>query len=258
MANVSVIGCGNMGGALVRGLVRAGYEDVTVYDIDEDVLEPVADLGVNTTTDPVEASEADLLFVAVKPAYVGEVVESLDLDADQTLVSVAAGVSRRVVSQHTDATVVRIMPNLAAEWGEMAVAIAGEEINDELRHILDEVGQSVVLEEAQMDTATAVNGSGPAFVFYLIQAMAEAGSERGLEPEQARTLAAQTFKGAAEIVLQSEQDIQELIDAVCSPKGTTIEGMAVLEESDADEALTEAVVAAEERATELATEVAYE
>ena len=105
-----------------------------------------------------------------------------------------------------------------------------------------------------MDVSTAVNGSGPAFVFYLIDAMKEAAVDGGLEPEQAETLAAQTFKGAAETVLRDDRSVDELIDAVCSPKGTTIEGMDVLWDSDADEAVIDAVAAAEERSRELAEE----
>ena len=118
--------------------------------------------------------------------------------------------------------------------------------------LLEEVGEYAEIEETQMDIATALNGSGPAFVFYLIGAMADAGVDSGLDEEQAETLAAQTFKGAAETVLQSEQSIDELIDAVCSPGGTTIEGMEVLWDSDADEAVIDAVAAAEARSRELA------
>jgi pyrroline-5-carboxylate reductase len=137
------------------------------------------------------------------------------------------------------------MPNLAAETGSMAAAVAGEEIPEDVKTLLGEAGVFVEVSEDKMDIATAVNGSGPAFVFYLIQAMR-------LDPEDAETLAAQTFKGAAETVLQSDDSLEDLIDAVCSPKGTTIEGMEVLWDSDADQALTDAVTAAERRSKELA------
>ena len=105
-----------------------------------------------------------------------------------------------------------------------------------------------------MDISTAVNGSGPAFVFYLIDAMKEAGIEGGLDPEQAETLAAQTFKGAAETVLRDDRSVEELIDAVCSPGGTTIEGMDVLWDSDVEAKVIEAVLAAERRSEEIAEE----
>jgi pyrroline-5-carboxylate reductase len=150
---------------------------------------------------------------------------------------------------------VRVMPNLAAETGNMAAAVTETGVSDGVREVLDAVGEFVEVEEALMDVATAVNGSGPAFVFYLIDAMKEAGVQGGLEPEQAETLAAQTFKGAAETVLQDERDVETLIDAVCSPNGTTIEGMDVLWDSDADRAVRAAVGAAERRSRELAAAV---
>jgi len=135
----------------------------------------------------------------------------------------------------------------------MAAAATGD-ITDEVRELLDDVGEFAEIEESQMDIATAVNGSGPAFVFYLIEAMTEAGVAGGLDHEEAQVLSAQTFKGAAETVLQDDRSADELIDAVCSPNGTTIEGMEVLWDSDADRAMTDAVAAAERRSKELAAD----
>ncbi len=258
MVDVSVIGCGNMGRALVRGLTIAGYQNVTVCDVDPGALDAISALDVETTTEPAEATDADVVFLAVKPGLVVPVLENLELSAAQTVVSIAAGVPTSLVAHHTDATVVRVMPNLAAEWGSMAAAITGETIDEELLTMLNDVGAVVELDESQMDTATAVNGSGPAFVFYLIKAVVDAGIEQGLDPADARVLAAQTFKGAAETVLHADASLDELIDAVCSPKGTTIEGMAVLEESNVDAVLAKAVEAAEHRATELSMEVVNE
>ena len=257
MVRVSVIGCGNMGGALVHGLVQAGHRDIVVCDVDPSALDRVSTLGVTTSTDPGDASEAEFVFVVVKPAIVSTVVEQLGLTADQTLISIAAGVPTDYIEQFTDAKVVRLMPNLAAETGTAAAAVTGA-VSEDLLTLLGSIGVVVEVEEEHMDTATAVNGSGPAFVFYLIQAMAEAGVESGLDADDARVLAAQTFKGAAETILHSEASIQELIDAVCSPKGTTIEGMAVLRESQIDETIEAAVMAAERRASELAVEVGHE
>jgi pyrroline-5-carboxylate reductase len=134
----------------------------------------------------------------------------------------------------------------------MAAAATTEGLTDEVRELLDAVGEFVEVDEALMDVSTAVNGSGPAFVFYLIDAMKRAGIDGGLDADQAETLAAQTFKGAAETVLRDERSVDELVDAVCSPNGTTIEGMEVLWDSDADRAVADAVAAAEERSRELA------
>ncbi|SHL02813.1 pyrroline-5-carboxylate reductase [Haladaptatus paucihalophilus] len=252
MVQASVIGCGNMGGALVRGLSRTGNHSVVAYDVDPDALDAVSGHCSETTTDIAVATEPEIVFVAVKPDLVADVVTELDLSPEQTLLSIAAGVPTTALEARTDATVVRLMPNLAAESGTMAAAVAGAEISDDVASLLEDLGVFVEIDEAQMDVATAVNGSGPAFVFYLLNAMKWAGVESGLRPEDATVLAAQTFKGAAETVLQSDESIEELIDAVCSPKGTTIAGMEVLRDSSVEATIGEAVAAAENRSKELA------
>jgi pyrroline-5-carboxylate reductase len=252
MTHVSVIGAGNMGGAFVKGLARTGDYEVTAIDLDAEALEAVAEYATETTSDITTARDAEVVVLAVKPKSVGAVLSDLDLRPGQTVVTIAAGVPRAFVSDRTDASVVRIMPNLAAETGDMAAAATEEGIDEDVRGMLDAVGEFVEVEEDLMDVSTAVNGSGPAFVFYLIDAMKQAGIDGGLDPEQAETLSAQTFKGAAETVLRDDRTVDELIDAVCSPNGTTIEGMEVLWDSDADRAVVDAVAAAQQRSRELA------
>jgi len=146
------------------------------------------------------------------------------------------------------------MPNLAAETGDMAAGVAWDEPDTDIRQLLDDLGVAVEVDEDLMDAATALNGSGPAFVFYVLKAMKQAGVEEGLSAADAEVLAAQTFKGAAETVLHSDRSVDELIDAVCSPKGTTIEGMKVLRESNVETVVGEALFAASDRARELAEE----
>jgi len=250
MVKVSIVGCGHLGSALIEGLTRADGHEIVAYD---HTPEPFSTLppSVETTTDPADAAAAPVVILAVKPGDVVDAVSTLALDADQTLLSAAAGVPTETIAAHTDATVVRFMPNLAAATNTMAAAVSGE-VSADVGTILDDLGEFVEIDEQQMHTATALNGSGPAFVFYVIQALADAGTDAGLAPTAARTLAAQTVKGAAETVLRSEESLDELIDAVCSPNGTTIEGMDVLWESDVDETLASALLAAEERSRELA------
>lgn len=252
MTRVSVIGCGNMGGAFLKGLARSGAHHLTAIDPDPDARESVAASASETTADTAAAKRSDVVVLAVKPDLVEVVLGDLDLSADQTLITLAAGVSRAFVAARTDASVVRVMPNLAAETGDMAAAATAAGLTDEVRGLLDELGEFTEIDEGLMDISTAVNGSGPAFAFYLIGAVKKAGIDGGLDPEAAETLAAQTFKGAAETVLRDDRSVDELIDAVCSPKGTTIEGMEVLWDSDADEAVASAVGAAERRSRELA------
>jgi pyrroline-5-carboxylate reductase len=135
----------------------------------------------------------------------------------------------------------------------MAAAVTPN-ATDEVRALLDAVGEFVEIDESLFDVATAVNGSGPAFVFYLIDAMKQAGIDGGLDPEDAEVLAAQTFRGAAETVLRDDRSVEELIDAVCSPNGTTIEGMELLWDSNVQAEFGAAVGAAERRSEELAAE----
>ena len=241
-----------MGAAIVKGLARAGTHEVRAADPDTDALAAVEADAAATSTDAADVTDTDIVFVAVKPHLVGDVVDSLALSSDQTLVTIAAGVPRSFVQARTDATVVRIMPNLAAETGDMAAAVAWDAYDESLAAVLDDLGSFVEIDEDLMDVATALNGSGPAFVFYLLKAMKEGAIAEGLNDEQAETLAVQTFVGAAETVRHDERSLEELIDAVCSPNGTTIEGMEVLWDSDADAAVADAVAAAEERSRELA------
>ena len=256
MTHLSVVGCGNMGGALLEGLAESGDHTLVGCDVDPDARASVADY-CETTDDLAVAAEADYVVLAVKPDSVGDLLPALDLGGDQTLISIAAGVSTDHLADLTDADIVRLMPNLNAETRNMAAAVTGA-VDDTVRALLEEVGEYAEIEETQMDIATAVNGSGPAFVFYLIGAMADAGVDSGLDDAQAETLAAQTFKGAAETVLNSEQSIDDLIDAVCSPGGTTIEGMELLWDSDVEADVATAVHAAEDRSREMAAEFADE
>jgi pyrroline-5-carboxylate reductase len=251
MTDVSVIGCGHMGSALVRGLARAGSHRVTACDLDTTALEAVESYCSRTTTDVAEAADADVVFVAVKPKAIAAVLDDLDLPASTTLVTIAAGVPRSFVQSHTDATVVRVMPNLAAETGEMAAAVAWDEVDEDVAVLLDDLGEWVEIDEEEMDVATALNGSGPAFVYYLVGAMRDAAVAEGLDPAAAETLAAQTFKGAAETIIRSDESIEDLIDAVCSEGGTTIEGMEVLWDGDVESVMEATLGAAAERSREL-------
>jgi pyrroline-5-carboxylate reductase len=254
MDEVSVIGCGNMGRSLITGLARDGGFHVTGYDIDPEALAAVEGM-CHPTDDLTVAATAPTVVLAVKPTIVPIVLGELELGATQTLMTIAAGVERAYVQAHTPATVVRVMPNLAAEYGEMAAAVSWDAPDAGVQAILEAVGSYVEIDEALMDVATALNGSGPAFVYYLIEAMAARASAAGMDPTDARVLATQTFKGAASTVAAADAPIESLIDAVCSPQGTTIEGMAVLRESTVAAELGDALDAAARRSAELAAEV---
>ncbi|ERG91185.1 MAG: pyrroline-5-carboxylate reductase [Haloquadratum walsbyi J07HQW1] len=258
MITVSVIGCGHMGSALLEGLTAAGGYRTIGYDVDPAVLDDVESYCDHTTTDIDAITDADIVALTVKPDIVPTVLAEIDLHAEQTLMTAAAGVERSFVSNQTDATVVRLMPNLAASLREMAAAVAWDEPDPHVETMLSDLGSYVVIDETQMNVATALNGSGPAFVYYLIQAMQMRAVEEGLDKSDAQTLAIQTFIGAAEMVRAADESIDSLIDAVCSPNGTTIEGMNVLFDSNVDTEIGDALTAATERSAELAAEVDHE
>lgn len=261
MIKVCVVGCGNLGSAIIKGLYSTN-SDYRIIGCDKDIekLEKIDEFCHGTTDNIKEATKnVDIVVVAVKPKHIDEVLDELDLSSDQSLVSVVAAVPTDFIKQKTNANVVRVMPNLAAEQGEMASAVSfTDKKTKNVINFLEDLGEYVELDEDLMDIATAVNGSGPAFVFYLIKIMKKAGMESGLDKVQAEKLVAQTFKGAAEIVLDSDKNVDELIDAVCSPGGTTIEGMKVLNNSEISETLPSAVNAAEEKSKKISKKVSQD
>lgn len=243
----------------MKGLLERNYE-VVACDKDADALDALPENdSIEKTEDAQKAAlDSDVVVLAVKPNVAGAVLDSFELEDGQVLASFAAAVSLDFLRGKTGdgAKVVRVMPNLAGEYNEMASAVSPpDDVPEEVQQILGALGSFVEIDEELMDIATAVNGSGPAFVFYAMKAMKEAGVEGGLEDEAAQTLVAQTFRGAAAIVQNDERTLDELIDAVCSPGGTTIEGMGVLREADAGRPFADAVTAAERRSEEITEEL---
>lgn len=257
---VGVIGCGNLGKSFVKGLLKTGKfepKNITVTDLEEEKLERIRKFGVKTTTDNEEAArKSSAIFLAVKPDLVGGVLDELELSEDKLLISLAAGVSTNFLRDHTDARIVRVMPNICGSVSKMASAYtlsetASEEDGRFIEDILTRLGGTIEVGEDLMNVVTGLSGSGPAYVFLIIEALKEAGEEAGLSEEEALWLAALTVEGSGKLVLNSNMSLDELVNVVCSPKGTTIEGVKVLEERGIQKALKEAVKAAAERAGEL-------
>lgn len=256
----AIIGCGNLGESFIRGLIKSEAfepEDIIASDLDTDKLEKVGVMGVDITDDNKEAAaESEILFLAVKPNIVGKVLENLGLSNEKLLVSLAAGVSASYLQKHTEARVIRVMPNICGSFAEMASGYtpgenATKEDEELVENILSKMGRTLKVSEDLMDIITGLSGSGPAFVFLIIKALKEAGIEGGLNEEDAKILAAQTVKGSAELVLNSNKNLDKLIDMVCSPKGTTIEGVKVLEDKEVLKSLKKAVKASQKRSEEL-------
>jgi pyrroline-5-carboxylate reductase len=256
---VGIIGAGNMGRALVRGLTKSGMSpsNIMVSDPDERKLQQISELGVLTTTDNSKLAKwADVVILAVKPSTVQEVLTRISPELEEKLlISVAAGVTLATLERLTGARVVRLMPNLCAEVCEMTGCYAlGNRATAEdesvIKALFDKIGCVFRVDESLMSAVTGLSGSGPAFFSRLIQAAAAAGTELGLPPDIAKKLAAQTARGTASMILNGA-DPGELTSRVCTPGGTTERGMKALESGRAPEVLKEAIRAATRRADEL-------
>jgi len=257
------IGAGRMGSALIMGLVDAGVArtDILASDKDMKKLEPLKrDLGIKSTSSNRELVErSDVIFIAVKPAEVGGVLEEIKQSVGEKLViSIAAGVRVADLEKGLGKVrLIRAMPNLPCQVCEGAVAYclgkyAGERDRKIAGELFGKIGVAVELPEDVLDAVTGLSGSGPAFLYLAIDGMARAAEKEGLPREIALKLAAQTAKGAGEMLLKTGIEPRELIEAVRSPKGTTEEGLKALERCGMAKAFEDAVLAATKRARELA------
>jgi len=263
---IAVIGTGRMGAALVCGLVSAGTPPASIraFDKDAERLHAAADsMGITACADAAAAAAAaQVIVIAVKPADVCAVLADIgpSLRDGQTVLSIAAGVTTRALRAALPADcpagVVRAMPNTPCVVGEGMSVIASDSPASAhaiaaAREVLAAAGRVVELPESLLDAATGLSGSGPAYAFVFLQALADGGVAAGLPRAVAVELAAQTLLGAARMVLEGEGHPEQLKDAVMSPAGTTAAGVAALEARAFRAAAIDAVVAAWRRAREL-------
>ena len=261
------IGVGNMGEALVKGLIGSGaakpQEILVSARRPERVEELVRLYGVRGGTNAEVARDADIVVLAVKPQILDQVLRGVahELSRDKLVVSVAAGVPIAAIERRLSPPmrIVRSMPNTPATVGAGATAIAlGEHATPEdlvvAKAIFDSVGLTVQLEEAQLDAVTGLSGSGPAYIFLIIEALADAGVKVGLSRRSALQLAAQTVLGSAKLLIESGQHPGLLKDGVTSPGGTAIAGLHTLEAGGLRNVLMNAVEAATRRSKELGEE----
>ncbi len=260
---IGCIGTGAMGSALMNAVVKkAGAGNVFVSDIDFEKARAFAELSGCTalSSNRETARGASFLFLAVKPQFISPVLDEINgaMDSSTVIVSMAAGVKIEHVRKHLDGhpLIIRIMPNMPAACGCGMIAVAPDpavsaEQTAELRSILSEAGRTEITPESLMDAVTAVSGSGPAFGFVFVEAMADAAVQLGMPRQQAVEYAAQTLKGAAAMVLETGTHPAVLKDSVCSPAGTTIAGVSALEAAGFRSAVIKAVIAAGTRASEM-------
>ncbi len=262
---LAVLGAGNMGEALVRGLLRAGVVEpaqVIVTDPRIDRLEMFRrEYSVESVVSNVLAVQnADIVILAVKPQILDRLVQEIaqPLPSHTLVISIAAGVSMETLAAklRPGTHLVRTMPNTCVIVGAGATGFAaGLEVTDEdlkrVHTIFEAVGYVVQVEESLLDAVTALSGSGPAYVMLIIEALSDAGVRVGLPRYQAQALAAQTVLGSAKLLLETGQHPGVLKDQVTSPGGTAIAGLHTLEEGGLRTTLINAVVAATERSKEL-------
>jgi pyrroline-5-carboxylate reductase len=261
---IGFVGTGNMGEALIRGLLKVGVAEPGQIVGSDPRRERGAELaeryGIRTTQDNIEvARQADILILSVKPQVIERVLDEIgpEIHAHALVISIAAGVPLAAIeSRLPQARVIRTMPNTPAlvGAGATAIAVGGHATEEDLRsaeRIFDSVGMTVTLDEAQMDGVTGLSGSGPAYVFLVIEALADAGVKVGLSRHHAQALAAQTLLGSAKLLIETNEHPGRLKDMVTSPAGTAIAGLHTIEAGGLRTTLMDAVEAATKRSQEL-------
>ncbi len=245
-----------MGGAIARSLVRAGRNDITVFDQQPSARDVLRDQcpELNVVDEPQPCESA---VIAVKPKDVdAAVVQAVDAGARRVL-SIAAGVTLAQLhhSAGSHVSVIRAMPNIGASVGESATAMCWHSATrtqdvDWARDLLSGFGSVVAVNEEQIDAVTGLSGSGPAFVFLMVESMIDAGVAAGLSEDVARTLVFGTFRGAS-AMLSERTDVGQLRRDVTTPGGTTAAGLAALERHAFRSAVAQAVAASAQRSSEL-------
>ncbi len=262
---IGFLGAGNMAEALIRGLIQGGVVDadriVASGPRGDRLAELASQYAIETTGDnAVLVRKSDIVVLAVKPQILERVVREIAgaLQPGALVVSVAAGVDTSTIESHlpSGARVVRAMPNMPALVRAGATAISrGRHATDadvlEAKAIFDAVGLTIVLDESQLDAVTGLSGSGPAYIFLILEALADAGVKVGLSRRNAQRLAAQTVMGSAKLLLDTDEHPGKLKDMVTSPGGTAIAGLHTLEEGGLRTTLINAVETATKRAREL-------
>ena len=253
------IGCGNMATAIVKGIINNSNtdgKDVLVFDTYKPAMDKLnSELGVTVCdTNEGVVNNCDVLFLAVKPNVLGSVLADID-SSKQLIVSIAAGKELAFLEENIGADharIVRVMPNINALVGEAICAycynefVTDEDIKD-VEMLLSCFGKCLHIEESQFSIYSAIGGCAPAFAYMFIDSLARAGVKNGMKKDEALKIAAQTVYGSAKMILENNQHPWKLIDNVCSPGGTTIEGVTSLQADGFENAVHNAVQKAFEK-----------
>jgi len=263
--NISLLGFGNMGQAIVKGLLRKNIfspSQIYIFDPADDKQQDAMKLGVQVLVSAGDLiNKTKTLLIAVKPQMIQSALEPLSsvINKDNLIISIAAGISIRYLKEllkNTELRIVRTMPNTPALVGEGITAISfskecTEQDKSFAQQIFQSVGKTVIVPEEQIDMVTAVSGSGPAYFFYLCECMIEAGKSLGLSEETALALVRQTFYGSGALFISGD-DLPEVLRArVTSKGGTTESALKTMETKNMKSVVIEAIHSAYHRAQEL-------
>lgn len=270
---VAFLGTGSMGSAILNGMIQSGSKGSDVRATTKSVANAeqlslkygvtafATDHQPNANALAVEG--ADIVIVAVKPAYVLEVLDEISsvISKDALVISVAAGVQTKTMEEHLPETVsvIRAMPNTPAliQKGVTGISTGSRVSSAQLEvatELFEAVGKTLVIPEDHIDALSTISGSGPAYVFYLMEEFIKTAKSQGFSQEAAYLMVSETFLGASELLVQTQGDPAELRRAVTSPNGTTMKAVAVLEEGNLHDLFFKATSAALARAKEIAQE----
>jgi pyrroline-5-carboxylate reductase len=262
--SIGFIGAGNMAEAMIRGLLRGkDFAPENIYASGpraERMRELHGAYGIHTSVDNKVPARAQIVVLSVKPQILSRVLDEVGeiIASDALVLSIAAGIPVAAIQARlaSGTRVVRAMPNTPALVDAGATAIAGGEHAREsdladAKRIFDAIGLTVILEESQLDAVTGLSGSGPAYVFLILEALSDAGVKVGLSRRTSQLLAAQTLLGSAKLLLETNEHPGRLKDMVTSPGGTAITGLHTLENGGVRTTLMNAVEAATRRSREL-------
>ena len=254
---IGFIGCGNMAEGIIRGIVSSNinYKSLNIFDIDKNKLDRFSDINNcashNDAISLINAS--DIVFLCIKPNSLNTALAGVKCE-NKAFISILAGIKLVDISSaidSIDSRYMRVMPNMPIKVGKGAICIADNHtlnINEYkyVKELFSSIGLVLSVNEELMDSVTAISGSGPAYVFYIIDAMTKAGEDIGLDHNTSLLLSIQTFKGSLDMI-NIDSDLESLCDSICSKGGTTIEAINVFDEYDMKDIINKAIVACRDK-----------
>src|SRR3989338_7546514 len=259
MAKIGFIGTGNMATALIRSM-KDNNRIISSDKNEEKLQKAKKELGIKTAKDNNEAAKSsEIIFLCAKPCDIKGILQEIKPNTEnKIIVSIAAGIKIKSIENiiGKNKKIVRVMPNLNCAVSEMAAAFSCNKSIEadekkSIKNLLNKAGLALEVEEEKMDAVTALSGSGPAFIAYMLDAFAKSGEKQGLSREISYKLALQTFFGTAKLLKETGENPESFIKRVASPKGTTEAGLEVLQKSEIKSIIEKIIQSAAKRSKEL-------